>query len=276
MLNEKRFHFLTQEYQLKLVTSAEEIEALKEVRRATLVQRYQQVSPIQNEEEILFNDDDKQSFIYLLQHKKSQQYVGAVRLFFINSLTPLQRLPMESYGVNAIDDYTQEKPIAEISRGALIKELPSHPDFSGLEIRTMLTFNLMVATRLNMLLYPYKQLFCIMEPALHRILSRQNARLEQIGKPVEYYGLRTPYALSKEVLLKATHQSMDRLTKYYLNTLRSPTNPFYAFVKAHPYLKIEEIQSVERILNEYDTTHYTTEAHKKGSRPLPTQYQTLN
>ena len=50
-----------------------------------------------------------QSFIYLLQHKPTEEYVGSVRVIFINENTPIQIIPMQRDGkVEGIEDLTQK------------------------------------------------------------------------------------------------------------------------------------------------------------------------
>jgi hypothetical protein len=148
----------------------------------------------------LFSQDDEQSFIYLLKHNATGKYVGTVRVFFINSHTPIQKLPMQKDGhIQDIDHLMQVLPIVEISRGTLIQDLPHCNDLSALQLRTILTYGLMIATRINFILYPNSMVFSIMESSLHYILKRQGVNFEQISDTVNYYGQRTPYAIETPI-----------------------------------------------------------------------------
>jgi len=82
MLDQQTFHLLTREYSLILATDDKDIEAVKTIRRKTLLPVYQDLADIQDEEHFLYNQDDEQSFIYLLRHNPSQEDVGTIRVEF--------------------------------------------------------------------------------------------------------------------------------------------------------------------------------------------------
>ena len=160
---------------------------------------------------------------------------------------------MQKYGnVENINHFTNELPIAEISRGALIKNLTLNDDLSALTLRTILTFHLMIATRINMFLYNYKYIFSIMEVSLHRILKRQNVNFKQIGNAVNYYGMRTPFAIERTKLLRDTEENMGKLTRYYLKQLCQNPEPFWQFIDNNPYLERSDIQ-LDRICQLFKT-----------------------
>jgi len=206
MHSEEFFSLLTHEYSLKLATTFQDFQAVKEVRKEVFSHKYKMTPTLLESKGYLFSEDDKQSFLYLLRHNASNTYVGTVRAFFINQTTPIQKLPMQKDGnVNDIQNLTQSLPIVEISRGALIKNLPAHTRYSALQLRGILTFGLMIATRINFILYPYTHIFSIMEPSLHLILKRQNVHFTQIGKPVEYYGIRTPFGIERKQMFSLTN-----------------------------------------------------------------------
>ncbi len=75
MLN-KVFHLLTEEYSLILATTAEDFQAVKEVRSDVFEHRYAQYPDLKKAKWFLFSPDDEQAFIYLLQHNATKQYVG--------------------------------------------------------------------------------------------------------------------------------------------------------------------------------------------------------
>jgi hypothetical protein len=201
----------------------------------------------------LFSGDDIQSFIYLLQHTPSNTYIGTVRIFFINKTTPIKKLPMQKDGgTQDIKYLTNNLPILEISRGALIHNLPVHHKYSALQLRTVLTYALMIATRINLFLYHYTTVFSIMEPSLHRILKRQKVHFEQIGQPVDYYGMCAPYAIERKRLLQDTEESMRAITRHYLKELCQDPNSFWEFIDNNPYLERSDIQ-LDRICQLFKT-----------------------
>ncbi len=253
MTNDEAFKVLTEEYTLKLATTEQELQAIKNIR----AEAYQPIYKLPYEQlEVkgyLFNEYDNQAFNYLLQHKKTGQYAGTVRNFFVNGKTPIKRMPMQKDGhVEGIEHLTQKFPIVEISRGALIQNLPVHDTFSALQLRTILTYGLMIATRINFILYPYERVFSIMELSMHHILKRQKVNFEQIGEPVDYYGMRTPFAIERIKLLNETEEPMGKITRHYLKALCKDPEPFWQFIDANPYLDRSDIR-LETICRLFET-----------------------
>lgn len=243
---QKAFHLLTEEYSIVLATNAEHLQAVKDIRAEVFVARLEMSFEELEARNFLINKDDKQSFIYLLQHNATKKYVGSVRIIFINENTPIQIMPMQRDGrVEGIDHLTKDLPICEISRLALIKSLPKHPDYSMSQLRTMLSIALMSATRINFFLYHYSRIFAIMERSLHRILKRQSVAFELIGDAVDYYGVRFPFVIKKENYLiagKKTEDTMGQLTRYYLQELCNNPESFWDFIDNNPYLERSDIQ----------------------------------
>ena len=177
----------------------EHFQAVKDIRNDVIVNHYPEV---EEAKEYVFSQDDEQSFIYLLQHNATKRYVGSVRIFFANEHTPSKTIPMEKdLHIKDIEQLTQNLPICEISRFALINDQIKHEDFSELQLRTLSILALMCATRINFFLYHYSKIFAIMERSLHRILKRQSVAFNSIGDAVDYYGVRFPFVIKKEDFL---------------------------------------------------------------------------
>ncbi|WP_295420962.1 acyl-homoserine-lactone synthase [Sulfurovum sp.] len=240
---EEVFNLLTQEYTLVLATTKEDFSSVKEVRREILLPKYRNFATIEDEDLFLFNQDDRQSFIYLLQHKETKQYVGTVRIYFVNNHTAQKILPMERYTHSRqIKQLSQALPVCEISRLALSRKLVKHKNFSALQLRTYLSLGLMIATRINAFLYDYATIFSIMEPSLERLLKRQNANFKQIGEAVDYYGMRAPFTIKRKKLLHETEENVGQITRYYLKQLCQNPEPFWQFIDNNPYLERSDIQ----------------------------------
>ncbi|MFK5977114.1 MAG: acyl-homoserine-lactone synthase [Sulfurovum sp.] len=243
MLSEKVFRLLTEEYTIVLATTKSHFDIVKDIRREVFSKKYNISSKLLDEKGYLFDKSDEQSFIYLLQHIKTKKYVGTVRNFFVNKLTPYKELPMQkkSY-IKDIEELTQSLPICEISRLALSNTIMEHKDFSGLRLRINLSLLLMVATRVNFFLYKYKYIFAIMEVSLDRLLKRQGVKFKQVGEAVEYYGSCIPFSIKREELLIDSQESMDSFTKFYLNKLHQDPKEFWEFIDSNPYLSREDIE----------------------------------
>lgn len=256
-MQEKAFHLLTEEYTIVLVTSPEHLQAVKDIRAEVFVSRLEMSFKELEERNFLINQDDKQSFIYLLQHNETKKYVGSVRLIFVNEHTPTQTIPIERDGlVSGIEHLTKDTPICEISRLALTKTLPEHNDFSMSQLRGYLSLALMSATRINFFLYHYAKIFAMMERSLHLILKRQSVAFEPIGDAVDYYGVRFPFVITNEDIshgMEKTEESMGALTKYYLLELCKNPEPFWQFIDNNPYLERSDIHLTKicQVFKEY-------------------------
>lgn len=253
-MHHKVFHLLTEEYSLLLATTQEDFQAVKEIRNDVIVNHYPDV---EESKEYIFGRDDEQSFTYLLQHNATKRYVGTVRIFFVNGRTPVKKIPMEKdLHIKNIERFTQDLPIAEISRFALVKNQIQHEDFSELQLRTYLSLTLMSATRINALLYHYSKIFAIMERSLHRVLKRQNVAFDSIGDAIDFHGRRFPFVIKKEDFLIAgekTEGSQGKLTNYYLKELCKNPESFWQFVDNNPYLERSDIHldRISKLFKEY-------------------------
>jgi len=256
MFQKQIYHLLTEEYTLVLASGKEDIEAVKQVRKEVLLPKYQTFESIEDEAYFLYNRDDEQSFIYLLRHNPSQRYVGTIRVFFVNSMTPIRQIPLQMYGkIDTIGHLTEKLPICEVSRFALSKNLDSYEGLSSLQLRAYLSLALMAATRINFFLYHYTKIFAIMERSLQRILKRQHVHFEEIGDAVEYYGMRYPFMIKKEDFLTSgekTEGPMGQLTRHYLKTLCKNPEPFWQFIDNNPYLERSDTE-LERICQLFKT-----------------------
>lgn len=253
-MHNKVYHLLTEEYSLLLATTQEDFQAVKEIRNDVIVNHY---PGVKESKEYIFGQDDKQSFIYLLQHKASKRYVGSVRIFFVNEHTPVKKIPMEKdLHIKNIERFTQDLPIAEISRLALVKKQIQHKHFSELQLRTYLSLMLMSATRINIFLNHYSKVFAIMERSLYRVLKRQSVAFEPIGDAIDFHGVRFPYLMKKENFLtvgEKTEGPLGQVTRYYLKELCKDPEPLWQFVDNNPYLERSDIHldRISQLFEEY-------------------------
>ena len=241
------FTLLTQDYKLILASTPQDFQIVKKLRAHVIITKYPEFKQTEEYNDYLFNEEDRQSFIYLLYHENSNTYVGSVRLFFINKTTSDTLLPMEKYlNDSSFNKFkNKEMPICEISRFSLIDNLQPHPKLSILQLRNSLRLGLIIATRINLFLYQYSQVFSVMEPSLHRILKSQGVDFKQIGKAINHYGKRIPYQVNqthKNMLLHKSEKTMGELTRYYLKELCKDPEPFWQFIDANPYLERSDIQ----------------------------------
>ena len=252
------FDFSTLHYDIDLATRKEHIAEVKRIRCEALVGRYGFDEKELIEKGYLWNEDDDRSFIYLIRHRETDRYVGTVRICFVNDKTP-RTLPLQhEFQVDRAEAYLSSLPCGEISRFALAQTLPTHSHISLLTLRHLLTTLLMTATRLNMIVYPYRSILAIMEPMLYRILRRQGVVFDPIGEPIEFYGKRTPYAVDRQRLLRSTEAKLGPLTRFYLERLCHDPSDFVSFVSRHPYLDTASIP-IERLCRSLNASRNTYE-----------------
>jgi N-acyl amino acid synthase of PEP-CTERM/exosortase system len=234
---------LQNDYELEFVTTPSQFQALKEIRLTVYMEKYNKSRNYLERIGVIYNHEDEQSFIYLLKHRHSGRYVGTVRSYFVNRHTPPAPLPMnQTVPYEITEPYMRCVPFLEVSRLALIKKLPSHPDFSALKLHTMLTFVLFSTVRITATVYPVEVLFTIMEPALHRILKRRGISFHPISDAVDSYGTkRIPYISFAPVLFKETEKSMGDITRYHLKRFCFDSPSFQNFIRNHPYLRNETL-----------------------------------
>jgi len=238
MTDDTLFHLLTEEYTLLLAQNSNDYKHVKEIRKKVFSAKHNLSPEVLESKGYLFNQDDEQSFIYLIRHNKSNSYVGTVRIYFINTKTPLQQLTMQkdghipnvSYNINIM-------PVCEITRFALSNKLIPYEDLSQLQLSSKLALLLMVGTRLSAFLYHYGKMYSAMEHSLDIILRRQGVKFKKISEPISYYGIRTPFANTGKELMIETEKSMGRLTRHYLKELCKTPETFWNFIDKHPYLE---------------------------------------
>ena len=242
------YELLTKEYSLILATTREDIQAVRTIRENVYSLKYNKPLEYLDSIGLIQDKDDEQAFIYLLQHNTTKKYVGTVRVFFINKHTSSQVLPMQQTVKDKhVFTLLQDLPVIEITRSALTPEIPKHEIYSELALRTSLTYGLMIATRVTLMLYHPYLVFSIMEPTLHRILRRQKVNFEPISDSVDSYGtLRIPYAIKTNKLLGDTEENMGKLTKYYLKQMCENPEKLWQFVDNNAYLDRSDIH-LERI-----------------------------
>ncbi len=236
MLDYQAYTFMTQTYRLILATTPEQFDAVKRLRKEVLLEKYRNFATIEDEERFAWDESDAQAFLYLLQHQKSGRYVGTIRVFFINSTTPLQDMPMEHYShTPRIAELKAALPVCEISRFALSADLPKETEHTAQWVRIHLSLLLMIGTRITAQFYPFKMIFAIMEHSLARLLRWQHANFEQIGESVDYYGMRTPFAIEPHKLIEETKET-ETLSCHYLKQFSQPGGSLEEFLSQCPYI----------------------------------------
>ena len=236
------FTLLTQEYSIILATSDTHFKEVEKVRADAYFGRYA-IEDEETKKSVPSDEYDAQSFIYLLRHNPSGSYMGTVRIVFANGITPSKYLPLEKMeGIGDISSYTRAKPIGEVSRLALCRELPKYKNFSALRLRSYLSMGLMSTIGINSFLYKYDSLFTLMESSLDRLLNRQGVAFRAIGESIELYGKRTPYTIKRDDLIQESKSILAQLSYYYTKELSEQPNAFNAYVDNHPYLNREDIQ----------------------------------
>jgi N-acyl amino acid synthase of PEP-CTERM/exosortase system len=180
------------------------------------------------------DDFDTQSLFALIKHKPTDTYTSCVRL--VTSSNTEELLPIEKYCRNSIehDEFDpalfKRDEICEISRLAVRADFRrrksdkfagsatgaiSESTYSETELRCFpfIAIGLYMACASLAFKAGKKHAFVMMEPRLARSMKFVGIKFIQLGKPVDYHGLRAPYYINAEIF-------MDNLTSGFQSLFR--------------------------------------------------------
>jgi len=172
---------------------------------------------------------DAQSSHCLLEHKASNRPIGCARLVLVDPQHLERPLPFWKYCPQAIDTSKFNpavfKPgqLAEFSRIAIIEEFRRREKIASRSSKPSVSHNrrysdfpvipvCLFLASLSMLLNSEAEYgVAMMEPKLVRLLRKYGILFESIGNAVEYHGLRAPYIIHRDNVLKHFTQGVDDL-----------------------------------------------------------------
>lgn len=165
---------------------------------------------------------DKHSIFSLIKHKPSNQYTSCVRV--VTSSCPEELLPIEHFCKDSIQheelapSLFKREEICEISRLAVKEEFRRRKDdkflgsatgvisevvYSENELRCFpfIAIGLYMTSASMVVKSGIKHVYVMMEPKLARSMRFVGIKFIQIGKPVDYHGIRAPYYISTDIFL---------------------------------------------------------------------------
>ena len=165
---------------------------------------------------------DEQSLFSLIKHKPTDTFTSCVRL--VTSNGPEQLLPIEKYCLDSITnkELSPERfnraEIAEISRLAVRADFRrrksdkfkgsgtgviSEVSYSETELRCFpfIAIGLYMAAATMGMNTGIRHVYVMMEPRLARSMKFIGITFQQLGKPVNYHGLRAPYYINAEIFM---------------------------------------------------------------------------
>lgn len=168
------------------------------------------------------DDFDAQSLFAMIKHKPTDTYTSCVRI--VTSSKPEELLPIERYCRDSIehDEFDpalfKREEICEISRLAVRSEFRrrqtdkfagsatgviSEKNYSEKELRCFpfIAIGLYMAAASLALKAGKRHAFVMMEPRLARSMKFVGIKFIQLGKPVDYHGLRAPYYINAAIFL---------------------------------------------------------------------------
>ena len=168
------------------------------------------------------DDFDAQSLFSLIKHKPTDTYTSCVRIVTSNSKEQL--LPIERYCRSSIEHAEfdpalfKRDEICEISRLAVRSDFRrrqtdkfagsatgviSETTYSETELRCFpfIAIGLYMAAASLALKSGKKHAFVMMEPRLARSMKFVGIKFIQLGKPVDYHGVRAPYYINAEIFM---------------------------------------------------------------------------
>jgi N-acyl amino acid synthase of PEP-CTERM/exosortase system len=181
---------------------------------------------------------DAQSSHLLVRHRKSQQFVGCVRLVHLPLENPLEPLPLERVCGDCLSseaipaDPHRRQYIAEVSRLAIARQFRrrrgeakqaaplAETDYRGgpvLRFPYILT-GLYLGVVATAALQDLRTLFMLTEPRLADHLRTLGIPIVQIGPEIEHRGVRVPSSIEVQPMV----QSLNRLVRpFYEHVLES-------------------------------------------------------
>ena len=166
---------------------------------------------------------DSYSDYCTLRHIKSNKLVGCVRM--VAPVSPHSELPIEKFCGSSITDmkyhpsnFSREE-IGEISRLAVLPEyrrrkmdrvegvaqgLLDNETYTENEFRCFpfISVGLYFAVAALTVIAGRKHIYVMTEPKIARSMSLAGIRFIQIGKTVDYHGLRAPYYINRDILFR--------------------------------------------------------------------------
>lgn len=176
--------------------------------------------PAQYPDQLEKDGFDDYSVHSLIRHRKTGIYMGTVRLILprtdLNQCFPIQKVA--THPIFFERELVPRSQVTEISRFALSKNfkkqlLEFSPQSATIEEHQLLP-HLILGLFLGMVRMSVQHgithWFCVMEPALVRLLSRYELHFTPYGPTVEYHGKRQPcYAYIDEFLARARKSRPD-------------------------------------------------------------------
>jgi len=190
---------------------------------------------------------DAHSLHCLLRHRPSDRFAGCVRLVLADPEDPYKPLPFELASGEVLDDDTldlrtrKRDTFGEISRLAVLSAFrrrkgeegqPEDMVLDGSEAKDErrefphVALGLYLAAASAGLATGLNAVFAMMEPRLAERIGRYGIRFQQVGRPVDYHGLRAPYYITRDALhagLPAQGRALLSLIQEELN--RAPPQP---------------------------------------------------
>ncbi len=186
---------------------------------------------------------DQQSQHCLLFHKPSQQYAGCVRLIMADTRNPKAPFPFEiackdHLDTNIIDSSRiNRSSCGEVSRLAVLPGFRRRKSEQAISQRRIsdkhrmtdterrvfphISIGLYLAAASIGLLAGLDCVFVMMEPRLARSLRRCGIHFSPVGEIVDYRGMRRPFRITKEALLKCLSPQFHYLLEVIMDDLNA-------------------------------------------------------
>ena len=177
----------------------------------------------EKEERQEYDEFDPQSLFALIKHKPTGIYTSCVRI--VKSKNTEELLPIEKYCINAIEDQQlhpknfKREEIGEISRLAVKADFRrrrtdqfkgsaigaiSETTYSETELRCFpfIAIGLYMAAATLAIDTGTKHVYVMMEPRLARSMKFVGINFHQLGKAIDYHGLRAPYYINPQIFME--------------------------------------------------------------------------
>jgi N-acyl amino acid synthase of PEP-CTERM/exosortase system len=237
------------DFQFKLATSNNDKRRVFQLRHKVYCEELGYEEPADPDAKLEFDEYDSHSLHCLIEHRRSGQAAGCMRLVLPDDNEPSceKRLPLQSYAGQSLTHETlhparlDRDEICEISRLAIATpfrrkslkaELEDSVDndihqFTADEKKTfpVIVVGLFLATYALVGLTHRRHVFAMMEPRLPRLLAMSGFHFTQVGDSIDFHGKRSAFYIDQHRAEKEIHAELIPLYRHIQNELSSQEGP---------------------------------------------------
>jgi N-acyl amino acid synthase of PEP-CTERM/exosortase system len=225
-------------YRVVAATTPQLLNEVYRVRYEVYCQKLGYEDPAQFPDGREFDHHDPHAVHCLLQERRTERFVGCVRMILADNSYPQRKLPFETAydeitdGESILDGvpWMDRDSLAEVSRLAVIypdrakKSLLGRVDREISQRMAFIGFGLYLAAVGIVIDRGLDNVFAMMEPRLTRLLKRYGIMFQQVGDVIDYHGRRAPFHVTRGSLIENLSPEMCKLLGVIMQDMRRTTH----------------------------------------------------